>query len=144
MNLIQKKISLTIIFNLFALSMLVGQEIAIQLYSLRNYIPNDVEGSFKTISDWGIRYLEGGDTYGLSHQQYQELLDTFNLKMIGIAADYDDLNNDLEKIIQQAKKFNVTSVACFWIPHEGSFSIEDAEKQFHYLIPLGKNLKNKI
>ena len=137
---IRNKLRLLSIINLLAVGPLVGQEIAIQLYSLRNHIPKDIEGSFKTIRDWGIHYLEGGGTYGLSHRQYHQLLEKYDLKMIGIGMDFNDLD-DIEKIIHRAKKFDVQSVVCFWIPHEGAFSIEDAKKAVALFNAAGEKLK---
>ncbi len=141
MKYLRKKTALFTIINVLAFSPMMSQDIGIQLYSLRNHIPNDIEGIFKTIRDWDIRYLEGGDTYGLSHQQYQELLKKYHLKMIGIEASFDNLNSDLEKIINQAKQFNVQSVVCFWIPHNGVFAIEDAKKAVNTFNSAGEKLK---
>ena len=56
---------LVILFITFSNTTLTAQEFGIQLYSLRNQFDKNIENSLKTISDWGIKTIEGGDTYGM-------------------------------------------------------------------------------
>ena len=62
-------------------------EIGLQLYSLRNEFKTDVPGTLNLAEKWGIREIEGGDTYGLSLAEYKKLLSDNNLKMISVGAD---------------------------------------------------------
>jgi sugar phosphate isomerase/epimerase len=95
-----------------------AQEIGLQLYTFRKQIPGDVAGMHKRIHEMGIKELEGGDTYGLSMDEYKKILADNDLKMVSVGVDYDKLDQ-LYNVIQQAKAFGATYVTCFWIPHKG-------------------------
>ena len=73
----------------FTIQLVAAQEIGIQLYSLRNQFKKDVPGSLKTISDWGLTYLEGGGTYGLSFEEFDGLLDKYELDVVSVGASYE-------------------------------------------------------
>jgi len=121
-----------------------SQEIGIQLYSLRNQFKQDVEGSLKQISDWGVTALEGGGTYGLSLDDFQGLLDKYHLKVTSVGSSYEGLQDDPESIIRNAKDFGAKYVMCAWIPHkDDSFTIEDARKAVEVFNSAGKRLKEE-
>lgn len=120
----------------------LGQEIGIQLYSLREQFKGDVEGSLKLISDWGITSLEGGGTYGLPLDEFKGLLDKYGLKVTSVGTSYEALQNDVDGIIENARNFGATYVMCAWIPHEGdTFTIEDTRKAVEVFNTAGKKLK---
>jgi sugar phosphate isomerase/epimerase len=132
-----------LICTVFFMSSVNAQEIGIQLYSLRDQFKEDVEGSLKQISDWGITALEGGGTYGLSEEAFKELLAKYNLKVRSVGASYEGLQNDVDGIIANAKSFGAEYVMCAWIPHEGdSFTIGDARKAVEVFNTAGKKLKD--
>ncbi len=125
--------------SLVLLSMTIGamsyaQEIGVQLYTFRKQIPGDVAGMHKRIHEMGIKELEGGDTYGLSMDEYKKILADNDLKMVSIGVDYNRLDQ-LYGVIQQAKAFGATYVTCTWIPHKGMQLTEEeaieAAKRFN-------------
>lgn len=119
-----------------------GQEIGIQLYSLRDQFKEDVEGSLKQISDWGITALEGGGTYGMSVEEFKALLAKYNLKIRSVGASFEGLQDDLDGIIENADSFGAKYVMCAWIPHDGdSFTIEDARNAVAVFNAAGTKLK---
>ena len=121
----------------------VAQEFGIQLYSLRNQFKKDVPGSLKTISDWGLTNLEGGDTYGLTFEEFDGLLDKHNLDVVSIGANYDDLKNNPEKVLASAKQFSAKYVMCSWIPHKGNkFDIGTTKEAVAIFNTAGKLLKD--
>ena len=118
-----------------------GQEIGLQLYSLREQFKGDVEGTLKLILDWGITAIEGGGTYGMSGEDFKALLNKYDLHVRSVGTSYDDLN-DVEGIIKNARDFGAKYVMCAWIPHEGdSFTIEDAKKAVALFNKAGKKMK---
>lgn len=117
-------------------------EIGVQLYSFRNQMPKDIEGTLKKIRAMGITELEGGDTYGLPFDAFKKMLDDNGFKTISVGADYEALKDKLPSIIQNAKSFGAKYVVCFWIPHkEKGFTIEDAQKAVAVFNEAGKTLK---
>lgn len=119
----------------------IAQEFGIQLYSLRNQFKEDVEGSLKQISDWGITYIEGGGTYGMSEERFLALLDKYGLKTVSIGASYEDLRDKPESLISKAKAFGATYVMCAWIPHKGNFDLQDTENAIAVFNEAGRVLK---
>lgn len=111
-----------------------AQEIGLQLYTFRKEIPKDVAGMHKRIHEMGIKELEGGDTYGLSMDEYKKILADNDLKMVSIGVDYNKLDQ-LYGVIQQAKAFGASYVTCTWIPHKGMQLTEEeaieAAKRFN-------------
>ena len=61
-------------FVMFNTCQIEAQEIGLQLYSLRKQFKKDVPGTLKMISDWGIRPVEGGDSYGMPIEEFKDLL----------------------------------------------------------------------
>lgn len=107
---------------LFFLTVLSGKlhgqtEIGLQLYSLRNQFKTEVAGTLDLVEKWGIREIEGGDTYGLSVDEYKKLLKDNKLKMISVGADYNQLKSNPQSAIDRAKAFGAKYVVVFWIPH---------------------------
>jgi len=116
-------------FYLFVIPSVNAQEVGLQLYSLRNQFKTDVEGTLKTIHDWGITKIEGGDTYGLPLDEFLDLLKKYELEVVSVGASFEELANDPEAVAAKAKAYGARYVMCAWIPHNGDdFTIEDTKK----------------
>ncbi len=131
-----------IVFQM-SIQQMSAQEFGIQLYSLRNQFKKDVSGSLKTISDWGLTNLEGGDTYGLSFNEFDALLNQYNLDVVSVGASYDDLRDHPEKALASAKQFGAKYVMCAWIPHnDNDFDINKVKEAVAVFNTTGKLLKD--
>ncbi|MCH1472585.1 MAG: sugar phosphate isomerase/epimerase, partial [Bacteroidia bacterium] len=86
----------------FSETALFAQDFGLQLYSLRNQFKNDIEKSLKTIADWGINTVEGGDTYGMEEAEFRSLLAKYELNPISIGADYEELRKNPEAVAEKA------------------------------------------
>ena len=121
---------------------LFAQDYGLQLYSLRNQFKKDVPGSLKTISDWGLTYLEGGGTYGLSFEEFDALLSQHKLDVVSVGASYEELRDHPEKVLENAKRFGAKYAMCAWIPHKGNrFDIELTKEAIEVFNTAGKLLK---
>src|SRR5882762_1751766 len=89
-----------------------AQTIGIQLYSLRNQLPKDVPGTLALIKSGGIIELEGGGTYGLSVEEFKQLCEKNGLKIVSVGADFNDLDKDFDKVINNAKALGAKFVMC--------------------------------
>jgi sugar phosphate isomerase/epimerase len=122
-------------------SAIKAQEIGLQLYSLREQMKLDVENYHKIIQQWGIQYIEGGDTYGMSDRRYKALLDKYNLQMVSIGGDYEEMMNDPEAVIERAKDFGAKYIVTFWIPHKADFGEQEAKEAVVLFNKVGKMAK---
>ena len=121
-----------------------AQEYGIQLYSLRNQFKKDVPGSLKTISDWGLTYLEGGGTYGLSFEDFDALLTQYKLDVVSVGASFNELRDQPQKVLENAKRFGAKYVMCAWIPHKGNrFDIEITKEAVAVFNTAGKLLNDE-
>lgn len=139
------KISFIIILTTqFSDPTLFAQEFGIQLYSLRNQFNTNIEESLKTIADWGINTIEGGDTYGMKENEFRALLTKYELNPISIGASYEDLRDDPEKVAQKALRYGARFVMCSWIPHDGNrFNIENTKAAVKVFNEAGAVLKRE-
>ncbi len=135
------KKNITTFFLFCSLAGANAQTIGIQLYSLRNQFPSDVPGTLALIKSWGITELEGGETYGLSVGEFNQLCKKNGLKMVSVGADFNDLDKDVEKVIRKAKAFDARFVMCAWVPHDGdSFTLADTERAVKVFNAAGEKL----
>lgn len=117
-------------------------EIGLQLYSLRNEFKTEVPGTLETIENWGIREIEGGGTYGLPIDDFKKLLSDHKLKMVSVGADYNQLIENPQSAIDNAKAFGAKYVVVFWIPHDGDeFTIDHMKDAAAVFNKAGKLLK---
>lgn len=109
---------LGMMLTVFPAPLLAQKETGLQLYSLRNQFKTDVAGTLDLVEGWGIREVEGGGTYGLPIDEFKVLLRENKLKVVSVGADYNQLKDDPQSAIENAKAFGARYVVCFWIPHE--------------------------
>lgn len=137
------KKQLSILVAILCCGFLSAQEVGLQLYSLRNQFKNDVPETLKIISDWGITKIEGGGTYGMSKEDFDKLLLDNNLDVVSVGASFDDLENNPEKVVQNAKDFGAKYVMCAWIPHDDNkFDLEETKHATKVFNSAGKLLKD--
>jgi sugar phosphate isomerase/epimerase len=115
--------------------------VGLQLYSFRAQFPKDVEGTMAKVREMGFREVELAGTYGLSLTDFRKLLDKNKLKAICTGASFEDLENNVPKILEEAKALGVKYVMCAWIPHTGDqFTLNDAKRAADVFNTAGKLL----
>lgn len=116
-------------------------EIGVQLYSFRNQFKTDVKGTLEKIHGMGIRLLEGGSTYGMSDQEFIELLNQYGMKVVSYGADFGQLEKDPASVIAKARLYGAEYIVCTWIPHQGNdFTIEDVKRAVKVFTEAGKQI----
>ncbi len=128
--------------SLFYINQANAQEVGLQLYSLRNQFKTDVISTLDSIQSWGITKLEGGETYGLPLEAFKQAISERGMQVVSVAASFDDLQNNVDKVIRSAKNFGATYVMCAWIPHnENVFTIKETQQAVNVFNKAGKLLK---
>lgn len=124
---------------LISFNNLFAQEIGLQLYSLRNEFKVDVPGTLAKIKEWKIKLIEGGGNYGLPLDEYKKLLQNNNLEMVSYGAGFEELENNPQAVIDNAKELGAKFIMCAWVPHkEGVFTIDEINKSIVVFSKAGK------
>ncbi|HRH60149.1 MAG TPA: sugar phosphate isomerase/epimerase [Chitinophagaceae bacterium] len=121
-----------------------AQNVGVQLYSFRNEFKKDVKGTVEMIAKMGITIVEGGDDYGMGDAAFKELLNSHNIIVASIGADFNKLEKDAQSIADKAKFYGAKYVMCAWVPHDDKkgFTIDDANKAIKVFNTAGKILKD--
>jgi len=77
--------------------------IGIQLYSVRDGMEKDFEGTLKKISELGYTSVEFAGFFGRTAEQVNEILNKYNLKVSGTHSSFDDLVNKYEETVAYHK-----------------------------------------
>lgn len=130
-----------LLFSCFT-ALLTAQEFGLQLYSLRNQFNNNIEETLKTIANWGINTIEGGDTYGMDEAEFRALLTKYELNPISIGVDYEELRDNPKEVVEKALRYGARFVMCAWIPHDGNrFDIQNTKAAVEVFNKAGALLK---
>ena len=78
-------------------------DIGIQLYSVRDSMETDFEGTLKKISELGYTSVEFAGFYGKTADEINSLLERYNLKLSGTHSSFDDLLNNYEETVAYHK-----------------------------------------
>jgi sugar phosphate isomerase/epimerase len=109
--------------------------IGLQLYSLRaEFIRYGVPETLKKVHDMGIRNVETAGTYNLSPKKFRALLDEHGLTPVSGHFSYNDLRDNIDKVIVDANTLGLKYVGLAWIPHKDEFDekeCRDAIKVFN-------------
>lgn len=120
----------------------LGGQLGLQLYSLRfEFKKNGLVPTLDWTAQQGFRALEGGDTYGLTREQYRAELDKRGMKMVGVFASFDVLRDKPEEAIGLAKALGAQYVLCGWIPHQAAFTADDVKKAAEVFNRAGRQIK---
>lgn len=132
---------LLVVFFLYISYASYGQEIGLQLYSLRNQFAKDVPGTMAKVKSFGIKEIEIGDTYGLPFPEFIKLIAQNQLQVVSYGTDFERLMNFPQSVADDARAYGARFVVCYWIPHKGdTLTIEDINKAAAVLNKAGKVL----
>ena len=138
-NVLLKKITFLGAALCSSFILLFAQEYGLELYSLRNQLKTDVPGTLAKIKSWNIKEVESIGTYGMSREDFKSLISKNDLKIVSVAAEYDQLEKNPQSAIEEAKALGAKYVVCFWIPHNGNeFGIGETKKAMAVFTAAGK------
>lgn len=117
-------------------------EIGVQLYTYRNVIPEKgLETTLNIIKESGMTQIESGVADGVTLEQYKALLDARGITLPSYSTGYEDIVNNLDEVIKNAKFMGAEYVMVPWIPHEvGSFNFINASQAVEDFNKAGKIL----
>ncbi|UBM57394.1 sugar phosphate isomerase/epimerase [Marinilongibacter aquaticus] len=123
---------------------LYNAELGVQMYTFRNQMRDStwtVEAVLDTAKALGFTEIEGGASRGLSPEEFKALCDARGMKVVSAGSSFEQLGEDPQPIIDNAKALGAEYVMCAWIPHDGNnFTFEDAENAVKVFNAAGKKI----
>lgn len=116
--------------------------VGLQLYSLRHlFEKGDVHGTLAMVRQWGFTDLEVGGFYGMTAADFAAALKKAGLRAASIGGGYEQLRDDIDTVINDARAVGAKHVMTAWIPHQRPFSREIAERAAVDFNDWGRKLK---
>ena len=104
----------------------LNRPVGLQLWSLREYLPKDLPGTLAKIRALGFREVEGAGLWGKTVSELRSALDAAGLRSQSAHMPFERLQKDLSGALAEAKALGARTVVCPWIPHEKTFTRDDA------------------
>ena len=100
--------------------------LGLQLYSLRAEFAKDVPGTLQRVQNYGIKVVELAGTYGQTPEAFKAALNARGLVPVAGHFGYDLYRDKLEDVVKQAQALGLRYAGLAWIPHNGTFTEQDA------------------
>lgn len=117
-------------------------KLGLQLYSIRQDMEKDMEGTLKKVKDMGYDYVEFAGYYGKTAEEVLELLNKYDLKCISVHQAYNVFLEDSENAVSYLNTIGAKYCAVPWMDvekHAGNDAFEQTKKDF---IKVGNILKD--
>jgi sugar phosphate isomerase/epimerase len=113
--------------------------VGVQLWSFREYLPKDLQGTLKKVRGLGFREVEGAGTWKHTKEEMRAALDAAGLRCQSAHIGFEQLADNIDDAFAQVKAVGATWAICPWIPHEGdTFTRENALKAAEGFNKFGK------
>jgi sugar phosphate isomerase/epimerase len=93
-------------------------KVAVQLYSVRDLMKEDFEGTIAKVAQIGYKEVEFAGYFGRTPQQVRAVLDKNGLTAPSTHVQYDELDEKFPKVIEDSKTIGLEYIVCPWIPEE--------------------------
>jgi sugar phosphate isomerase/epimerase len=106
----------------------ISKQLGVQLYSMRHHMEKDLPGTLRRVREMGYTLVEAHSFFGRTPEQFRAELDAAGLRAVGVLVPFKLLDEDPATAVANAKAIGAAFVGTAWIPHEGEFSMADAER----------------
>lgn len=143
-----KKILLVIcfmcmLFNLNAqkIPSINGVPLGMVSYTYRQSLQKDMATTLDSLKEMRVYDMEFSSLFGKKANEIRNLLDERGMYCSSFGVSYQDALTKSEEVASNAKALGAKFVRVAWIPHEGPFTKELADKTIADFSKIGKNLK---
>ncbi|RXK47080.1 sugar phosphate isomerase/epimerase family protein [Aquirufa rosea] len=120
-----------------------GKDIGMVSYTYRNSFSKDMAKTLDTLKNQGITDMEFSSLFSKTAQEIRTLLDERGMKCSSFGVSMGDALNKTDQVGENAKTLGASFVRVAWIPHNGPFTLELAQKTVQEFNQIGKALKEK-
>jgi sugar phosphate isomerase/epimerase len=97
---------------------LSNSSIGVQLYTVRDLMQSDFEGTIAKVAQVGYKNVEFAGYFGRTGKQIRAILDKNGLKAPSTHVQWDELDDKFPSVIETSKEIGLEYVVCPWIPEE--------------------------
>ncbi len=90
----------------------LGLPLGLQLYSVREMLPTNYEGTLKQIAELGYREVEAAGFYGHSAAQVKQAMKNSGLRCVSAHYSYNDLQKQFEQVLDFNRELGVSYIIC--------------------------------
>ncbi len=119
---------------------LMQAPLGVQAYTFRNHWANGVESTLDIIQDLGFTELEGGAPKGTTAEEFVKLCAARGISIPSTGTSFEALEADPQKVADQVKALGADYVMVAWLPHNGDFTKENADRAIKAFNEGGKVL----
>ena len=107
------------------------KEFGLQLYTLRDVMPNDPKGVLKQVSQMGYKYIESyehdklGMFWGMTNTEFKKYMDELNMQIV---ASHCNINKDFERKADEAAAIGMKYLICPSLENEKGMDKEACKK----------------
>jgi sugar phosphate isomerase/epimerase len=119
-----------------------GMPIGLQLYTVRDHLEKDLEGTLKRVAEIGYQEAELGsfDYYGKKPAELGRILADHGLKVVSTHFDEFQLRSDLEKHIAAAKECGITYIGLASLEGRNRKTLEAVKRAAEWFNQVGKSV----
>jgi sugar phosphate isomerase/epimerase len=99
--------------------------LGLQLYSVREQLPKDYDGTLKQLGALGFREVESAGYYGHSPADVKAAMDAAGLKLVSAHYSSDDLHKQLDEIIAFSKQVGNSHIICSFPGYKDPSRVKD-------------------
>ncbi len=132
-----------ILFNLNAqkIPSINGVPLGMVSYTYRQSLQKDMANTLDSLKEMRVYDMEFSSLFGKKANEIRNLLDERGMYCSSFGVSYQDALTKSEEVASNAKALGAKFVRVAWIPHEGPFTKELADKTIADFSKIGKNLK---
>ena len=107
----------------------LGLPLGLQLYSVRDLLPKDYEGTLRQLGAIGYREVEAAGFFDRSPSQVKQAMDHASLRCVSAHYPMVQLNPKIEEIVQFGKDLGLQYIVCASPMPKDLAHVKDAESQ---------------
>jgi len=92
--------------------------VGVQLYTVRDLMKDDFEGTIAKVAQIGYKEVEFAGYFGRTADQVKAVLDKNGLKAPSTHVQYDELDDKFPSVVEFSKKIGLNYIICPWIPED--------------------------
>jgi len=94
------------------------EHIGVQLYTVRDAMKEDFEGTLAKVASIGYKEVEFAGYFGRTPQQVRASLEKNGLTAPSTHVQYDELDDKFSAVIEDSKTIGLNYIVCPWIPED--------------------------